>query len=145
MGGWGTALALAAHAAGREVTLWVREKDVLEALGAGRENRFLPGVTLPKDLVVTGDLMQAAKAEALLLTVPAQVLHAFTETLAPHLTPGTPMVICAKGIEKGSGKSCDRSVEQKVCTALPRPRSYRDRPLHAMWRGGLPTAVTIAA
>src|SRR5580698_7073810 len=99
-GGWGTALALAAHAAGRSVTLWVRESDVLEDLSAGRENRFLPGVTLPKDLIVTGDLAQAAKAEALLLVVPAQVLQPFTEKLAPHLAPETPLVICAKGIEK---------------------------------------------
>ena len=70
-GAWGTALALAAHGAGRQVTLWVREEDVLADIKGGRGNRFLPGVTLPKDLAVTGDLAEACKADALLLVVPA--------------------------------------------------------------------------
>ena len=35
-GAWGTALALAAHGAGRQVTLWVREEDVLADIRAGR-------------------------------------------------------------------------------------------------------------
>src|SRR4051812_33131166 len=103
-GAWGTALALAAHAAGRKTTLWVREDDVLGAIRGGGENRFLPGVTLPKDMAVTGDLAEATKADALLLVVPAQVLHGFADGLKAHLQPGTPLVICAKGIEKGTGK-----------------------------------------
>src|SRR3984957_16348422 len=103
-GAWGTALALAALQAGRKTTLWVREEDVLAAVQKGGENRFLPGLILPKDLHTTGDLAEAAKADALLLVVPAQVLHGFAQKLAPHLRPGTPLMICAKGIEKNSGK-----------------------------------------
>ncbi len=86
-GAWGTALALAALAAGRKTTLWVREDDVLAAIRSDGVNRFLPGVTLPKELNVTGDLAEAAKADALLLVVPAQVLHGFAARLAPHLAP----------------------------------------------------------
>ena len=76
-------------AAGRRTTLWVREDDVLADISAGRGNRFLPGVAMPKDLTVTGELAQAAKADALLLAVPAQVLHGFADRLQPHLQPGT--------------------------------------------------------
>src|SRR5436305_1272428 len=47
-GAWGTALALAAKGAGRKTTLWVREDDVLAALKAGKDNRFLPGVARPR-------------------------------------------------------------------------------------------------
>ena len=50
-GAWGTALALASLAAGRKTTLWVREDDVLASIRARGENRFLPGVTLPKEVV----------------------------------------------------------------------------------------------
>ena len=142
-GAWGTALALAAHAAGRQTTLWVREDDVLAALQSGKENRFLPGVTLPKDLAVTGDLAQAAKADALLLVVPAQVLHAFAATLKPHLREGQPLVICAKGIEKGSGKLVTEVAAEALPGAalaiLSGPSFARDV------ARGLPTAVTIAA
>src|SRR5258706_10573011 len=103
-GAWGTALALAALGAGRKTTLWVREEDVLADIGAGHGNRFLPGVSIPAELHVTGDLARACKADVLLLAVPGQVVHAFADGLKPHLGPGQPLVICAQGIEKGSGK-----------------------------------------
>jgi glycerol-3-phosphate dehydrogenase (NAD(P)+) len=142
-GAWGTALALAALAAGRRTTLWVREADVLADINAGRGNRFLPGVELPKDLNVTGELAEACAADALLLVVPAQVLHAFADTLRPHLKMAQPVVICAKGIEQGSGKL----VTEVAAEALPGtalailsgPSFARDV------ARGLPTAVTIAA
>jgi glycerol-3-phosphate dehydrogenase (NAD(P)+) len=142
-GGWGTALALAAHAAGRKVMLWVREDDVLAALRAGRENRFLPGVVLPREIAVTGELAEAAKAQALLLAVPAQVLQVFAQTLTPHLAPGAPLVICAKGIEKDSG----RLVTEVLAAAAPdAPPAILSGPSFARdVARGLPTAVTIAA
>jgi glycerol-3-phosphate dehydrogenase (NAD(P)+) len=142
-GAWGTALSLAAHAAGRRITLWVREPDVLEALKAGRENRFLPGIALPPDLGVTGDLAQAARADALLLVVPAQVLASFAATLKPHLAPGTPLVVCAKGIEKDTG----RLLTEIIAEALPGfPVALLSGPSFARdVARGLPTAVTIAA
>jgi glycerol-3-phosphate dehydrogenase (NAD(P)+) len=142
-GAWGTALALATHRAGRKTTLWVREDDVLAFLKAGRENRFLPGVKLPKDLAVTGDLAEAAEADALLLAVPAQVLHGFADSLRPHLKPGQPVVICAKGIEKNSGKLVTEVAAEALPDAalaiLSGPSFARDV------AQGLPTAVTIAA
>ena len=142
-GAWGTALALTGLAAGRDTLLWVREDDVLASIQAERKNRFLPGVTLPGELQVTGDLAQAAKADALLLVVPAQVLHGFARKLSPHLKPGTPLVICAKGIEKNSGKLVHEMVADAAPSAavaiLSGPSFARDV------ARGLPTAVTIAA
>jgi glycerol-3-phosphate dehydrogenase (NAD(P)+) len=140
-GAWGTALALAAHAAGRKTTLWVREDDVLAAIRGGGENRFLPGVALPKDLAITGDLAEATKADALLLVVPAQVLHGFADGLKAR--PGTPLVICAKGIEKGTGKL----VTEVLAEAAPdAPQAILSGPSFARdVARGLPTAVTIAA
>jgi glycerol-3-phosphate dehydrogenase (NAD(P)+) len=142
-GAWGTALALAAMAAGRKTTLWVREDDVLADIRAGRGNRFLPGVALPSALAVTGDLVQAAHADALLLVVPAQVLHCFTDSLRSHLRAGQPLVICAKGIEKGTGKLVTEVAQQALPGAalaiLSGPSFARDV------AKGLPTAVTIAA
>src|SRR6185312_1571716 len=142
-GAWGTALALASHRAGRKTTLWVREDDVLASLKAGKQNRFLPGVTLPPDLAVTGELAQACQAEALLLVVPAQVLHVFADALRPHLKPGQPVVICAKGIEKKTGKLVTEVAAQALpdspLAILSGPSFARDVAI------GLPTAVTIAA
>ena len=142
-GAWGTALALAALAAGRKTSLWVREEDVLADIRQGRGNRFLPGVTIPKELEVTGDLAVACQAQALLLAIPAQVLHLFADGLKPYLTPGQPLVICAKGIEKDSGKLVTEvaaeSLPGTALAILSGPSFARDV------ARGLPTAVTIAA
>jgi glycerol-3-phosphate dehydrogenase (NAD(P)+) len=142
-GAWGTALALASLKAGRQTTLWVREEEVLAGIRAGTGNAFLPGVEIPKELAVTGDVGEACKADVLLLAVPAQVLHAFADYLKPLLKPGTPLVICAKGIEKGSGKL----VTEMLAEALPgKPLAILSGPSFARdVAKGLPTAVTIAA
>ena len=142
-GAWGTALALASLAAGRKTTLWVREDEILAGIRAGTGNAFLPGVAIPKELEVTGDVGHACKADALLLSVPAQVLHAFADHLKPHLAPGKPLVICAKGIEKNSGKLVTEMVAEVLPEAqlaiLSGPSFARDV------ANGLPTAVTVAA
>src|ERR1700722_16054798 len=117
-GAWGSALALTLLAAGRDTTLWVREADVLASIKSTRHNPFLPGVALPENLKVTGDLGEAAKAEALLLAVPAQVLRAFAANLAPHVTPGTPLVICAKGIEKDTGRLLNEVLAPTASVAI---------------------------
>ena len=78
-----------------------------------------------------------------LLVVPAQALHGFADRLKPHLRDGHPLVICAKGIEQGSGKLVTEVLEQAAPQAaaaiLSGPSFARDV------ARGLPTAVTIAA
>jgi glycerol-3-phosphate dehydrogenase (NAD(P)+) len=143
-GAWGTALALASIAAGRNTILWAREDDVVQDIAKTRENkRFLPGVALPKTLYVTGVLEEAARADAMLLVMPAQVLAGFARTLAPLIAPGVPLVICAKGIERETGLLVNEVLAKTVPLAIPAilsgPSFARDV------AKGLPTAVTIAA
>lgn len=139
-GAWGTALALAAAQAGRVVTLWAREAEVVEQIRASRENtRFLPGVRLPESITATGEIGEAASADALLVVVPAQHLRASVAALA-----GTkPLVLCAKGIEKSTGKLLTEVLKEAAPGCEPAilsgPSFARDVSL------GLPTAVTIAA
>ncbi len=141
-GAWGSALALTALTAGRQTQLWVREAEVLESIRETRRNPFLPGVEMPEGLRATSDLKEAAQAEALLLAVPAQVLGDFVGRIANLLSLGTPLVICAKGIEKNSGRLMDEVVAaaapRAVIAMLSGPSFARDV------ARGLPTAVTIA-
>ena len=82
-GAWGTALAAVAAVAAGRVTLWGREGDYIAAIGRARENaRYLPGIALP-EFAVTDDLAAAAKADAMLLAVPAQTIRAFVAKLPP--------------------------------------------------------------
>ncbi|WP_431857213.1 NAD(P)H-dependent glycerol-3-phosphate dehydrogenase [Azospirillum sp.] len=143
-GAWGTALALAALRAGRDTLLWARERAVVESIRRDRENRdYLPGVPLPAELEATSDLADLAGCDALLLVTPAQHLRAACATLAPHLRPGAPAVICAKGIEIDTQALMCEAVE----AALPAgtPLAILSGPTFAAEVArGLPTAVTLA-
>jgi glycerol-3-phosphate dehydrogenase (NAD(P)+) len=143
-GAWGTALGAVAALAGRRVTLWAREQAVIDSIRSKQENElFLAGVTLPKAISATGDLAEAAKADALLIGAPAQHLRTTLEQLKPYLMRGTPLVLCAKGIERGTGKLMTEVLEESVPDCEPAilsgPSFARDVARN------LPTAVTIAA
>lgn len=143
-GAWGTALALALRRAGREVVLWARRPALAQHINATHENpSYLPEVALDPALHATADPAEAAGCEALLLVTPAQHLRATARLLAPHLPEARPLVICAKGIEQGTGKL----MSEVVAEALPgRPRAVLSGPTFALEVGrGLPTAVTLAA
>ncbi|MDT8345392.1 MAG: NAD(P)H-dependent glycerol-3-phosphate dehydrogenase [Thermohalobaculum sp.] len=104
-GGWGTALAVIAARAGREVTLWGRDAAAIAAMRLSRENaRYLPGIPLPNNVALTADLAAMARAsDAVLIVTPSDTVREIARALAPLLPAGVPVVLCAKGIEAGSG------------------------------------------
>jgi glycerol-3-phosphate dehydrogenase (NAD(P)+) len=142
-GAWGTALAGVAARAGRDVVLYARSAETAKAIAATRANPKLPGITLHAGIEVTDDLSRAAASDIVLMATPAQNLRSATSMLAPHLADGTPLVACAKGIERGTHKFMTEVIAQ----AAPKARA-------AILSGpgfagdvarGLPTAVTLAA
>jgi len=79
-GAWGTALAIHLAKVGHAVNLWTHRPEQVDVLMNTRENsRYLPGIPLPENLIVTADLKSAIdSAEAVLFVVPS---NAFRETL----------------------------------------------------------------
>jgi glycerol-3-phosphate dehydrogenase (NAD(P)+) len=142
-GAWGTALALTCARAGRKVTLWEEDSANAQALKTKRESRFLPGVRIDDGVVIAGDVAAAAAAEAILLVVPAQAVRAVATTLAPVLAARTPVIVCAKGIERGSNKFMSEVIAECAPGALPAILSGPS--FAADVARGLPTAVTLAA
>jgi len=143
-GAWGTALGLVALRAGREPVLWAREPEVVAAINSGHENTlFLPGAALDPRLAATSELAEAAARDLLLLAVPAQHLRAIAGALAPHLKSGTPVVICAKGIEERSGALLSEVVAEALPQALVALISGPT--FAAEVAAGHPTAITLAA
>jgi glycerol-3-phosphate dehydrogenase (NAD(P)+) len=142
-GAWGTALALTCARAGRQVTLWEHDAANVAQLKAKRESAFLPGVRLDDGIALATDLGDAARADAILLVVPAQHVRAVAAALAPLLAAQTPLIVCAKGIERGSKKFMSEVIAETAPHALPAilsgPSFARDVAL------GMPTAVTLAA
>ncbi len=139
-GAWGTALAQALASDGSEVLLWAREAELVAEINAQHANSlFLPGTALSANIRATGDLAELAVLDALLAVVPAQHLSRVLSGLsdAPR-----DLVLCAKGIEAGSG----RLMADVAQEAAPSARiAVLSGPTFAHEvAAGLPTAVTLA-
>ena len=141
-GAWGTALAVIAARAGREVVLWPRREAQAVALAAERENRLhLPGVRLAPAIHVTADRGPVLETDAVLIALPAQHLREHLAGLA--WPPQVPAVICAKGIERGSLKSMPELLAELQPAAEAAVLSGPTFAGEAA--AGSPTAVVIAA
>ncbi|MFZ5961735.1 NAD(P)H-dependent glycerol-3-phosphate dehydrogenase [Thalassococcus sp. BH17M4-6] len=144
MGSWGTALAMVAASAGREVRLWGRRAELAEAITETRVNAdYLPDVPLHDNIAAYSDLADAlAGTEAVLIVTPSRTLRDLCANIRPHLPDGVPLALCCKGIERGSGYLLSHVVEEELpghpVGALSGPTFARETAL------GHPTAATVA-
>jgi len=142
-GAWGTALAQSTSVAGRDVLLWAYEFETITDINDYHQNRtYLPGVKLDRKIRATGKLKEIAECDAILLVTPAQHLRAIAADLNPHLGPGKPLVICAKGIEQSTRKLLSEvlgEVTPEATLAVLSGPSFA-----AEVARGLPAAVTLA-
>ena len=140
-GAWGTALAQVCARAGLATTLWARETEV--AVNAAHENPlFLPDVALDPAIAATSDVAGLAGIDLLLAVVPAQHLRGTLTALAPHIRKGQPVLLCAKGVERGTLKLMTEVLDDtapQACPAVLSGPSFAGEVAR-----GLPTAVTLA-
>lgn len=144
-GAWGTALANAAATAGRPVTLWLRDSGAAARLQETRENaRYLPGVPLHDHIGATADPGLLGRAGIVLMVTPAQTLRAVLADLAPSFAPEAAIVLCAKGIERGSDAFMSAVAADVLGPGAP-VAVLSGPSFAADVARGLPTAVTLAA
>jgi glycerol-3-phosphate dehydrogenase (NAD(P)+) len=142
-GAWGTALALTSLRAGQKVTLWEPDAGTAAKLATKRESPFLPGVRIDDGVVLAANLAEAVRAPALLLVVPAQAVRTVTTSLAASIAAGTPVIVCAKGIERRTQKFMTEVVAE--CAPNATPAILSGPSFAADVARGMPTAVTLAA
>lgn len=143
-GAWGTALAEASARAGREVTLWALEADVVDAITTHRENTpYLPGPRLHEAITATTRIEDLAPCEAVLVVTPAQHVRATLARFAPVLRPGLPVVLCSKGFERGTLAPMTEVLAQTLPGAQAAVLSGPSFAIDVA--RGLPTAVTLAS
>ena len=141
-GAWGTALAATIAAAGHDVIVWGRRADIAEALQRGDGNpAYLPDIDLPP-LKATTNLHDIGESTHVLAVVPAQSLRTVLTDARLVLAPGTTIIHCAKGIERGSLKLMTEIHQDIVPDMVPAVLSGPSF-AHDVARG-LPTAVTLA-
>nr|WP_321455234.1 NAD(P)H-dependent glycerol-3-phosphate dehydrogenase [uncultured Cohaesibacter sp.] len=143
-GAWGTALALNAARAGRDVVLWGRNQDNLDEISSRHTlSAYLPDITFDQPLQTTTDITEATDADCILLVAPAQLTATVAEAIGLYVKKGTPVVLAAKGLEKGT----QRMMSEVLADYLPQatPAILSGPSFASDVARGLPTAVTIAA
>jgi glycerol-3-phosphate dehydrogenase (NAD(P)+) len=101
-GAWGTALAKMLCEGGHAVTLWGHNPAGLEELRrTGRNERYLPGIELPRNWTLEPDAQRAvAGSEFVIAAVPSKAFREVTRVLADF--SGT-VISVTKGLEHETG------------------------------------------
>jgi len=137
-GAWGTAIACAL-AARNDVSLWARDAGQAGKISATRRNeRYLPGATLPASVRVTAELPR--EADFFLAATPVAGLREIFQKIGKR----APAIWLCKGFEEGTGALPHQIAEELLggsarCGALSGP-SFADEVAR-----GLPCALTLAA
>src|SRR5690606_33051255 len=140
-GAWGTALAITL-AGKHTVALWTRDEAHAGLMARTRRNeRYLPGFGLPREVAIDADLARVAEgAEALLCSVPMSGLR---EVLARLPRADGPLLLACKGFETASGL-----LAHEVVQSLHAGRalcSISGPSFAAEVAAGKPTAVVLAS
>jgi glycerol-3-phosphate dehydrogenase (NAD(P)+) len=139
-GAWGTALANVIARAGRSVLLAARTGA--DVLAKTRESPRLPAVRLDDRVAVAPLGTELSGCDAVLLAVPSQATRAAAHAIAPMLRAGTPVIACAKGIERGTRRFMTEVIAESAPAALPAILSGPS--FAAEVARGMPAAVTLA-
>ena len=110
-GAWGTALAVSAARAGRDVTLWARNASLLQQLQAERTNgRYLPGIALPASLQLAGGDTPLAQAvvgqDLVIIATPVSGVRGVLQQLQDARAP---VAWLSKGFEAPQAASAPNS------------------------------------
>jgi glycerol-3-phosphate dehydrogenase (NAD(P)+) len=141
-GAWGTALARLLALGGQSVTLWDHFPETLAGIrSAGCNERYLPGIDLPAELLTEPDPARAvAGAEVVVVALVSKAFRAGVQCLAQH--PGV-LVSVTKGIEYDTGLTMSGVLE----TLAPRARlvALSGPTLALEVARGVPTAIVAAS
>lgn len=136
-GAWGTALAQAAAIAGRDVTLVARDADAVAEINARHTNsQHLGAQSLAPSIRAS---TQYEGADLVVLAVPAQ---ASRDALATLGLGDVPVVLTAKGLERGSLKRQSEVLAEAAPRAVPYVLSGPSFAVDVA--AARPTAVTLA-
>jgi glycerol-3-phosphate dehydrogenase (NAD(P)+) len=123
-GAWGTALSRLLQNSTHCVTLWGYDHEALEDIRqTGRNDRYLPGIELPREIVLESDMTPAmAGSECIVIAVPSKGFREVTQGLRNH--EGL-IVSVTKGIEYETGLTmCGilaKIIPHAKCAALSGP------------------------
>ena len=141
-GAWGTTLAKLLHESGQTITLWGHDPKRLEEVHhAGRNERYLPGIELPRDWRIEPDsALAVAGSDVVIVAVPSRAFREVTRGLKDFAGV---VVSVTKGIEHETGLTMcgllGEMTPKARCAALSGPTFALEV------ARGMPTAIVAAS
>ncbi|MCL1892064.1 MAG: NAD(P)-binding domain-containing protein [Alphaproteobacteria bacterium] len=102
-GAWGTALAIVAARAGNKAVLWSSEEKTAREINKKHKNDYLPGIVISHEITATTNISDMRGMDIWLITTPTEFFKDVIKK-SRSFWKKQPIIICAKGIEPGSGK-----------------------------------------
>lgn len=103
-GAYGLALALMFHKNGNSIKMWTKFEEEKNSILKDHENkRVLPGVKIPKDIIISNDFFGVVNdAEIIVIAVPAGFVDDVSVELGKYYHEDQFVLIASKGIERDS-------------------------------------------
>jgi glycerol-3-phosphate dehydrogenase (NAD(P)+) len=147
-GGWGTALAKVLADQGERVTLWCHGSSSFNELVHTRQNRtYLPGISLPDNLVVTQKLADAVSAKTLVIcAVPSHAVREVFAGAAGGFGAEALFLCGTKGLDELTSQTMAELFSEILGASSTARHGFLSGPTFAIEVArGLPTAVTVGA
>jgi len=103
-GSFGTAIANIAAESGVKTYLWMRNEAAVKQILKTRQNeKYLPELTLHKNLIPTSDLSEAlSEASLIFFAIPSKSFRSVVESTIPFIRSDQSVISTTKGIEPGT-------------------------------------------
>ena len=146
-GSWGTALAMVLADNGHTVRLWGNEEDHVKEINREQaNNRYLPGVELPKGITAYYDLEEALEGvETVVFAVPTKAFREVARRVKSIVKNKITIVHVSKGIEPDSLLRISEMLEEEIAD-ITKDIIVLSGPSHAEEVSRrIPTTVTVAS
>lgn len=147
-GSWGTALAIVLADNGHNVRLWGRrEEQVSEINEEHRNEKYLPGIELPKGIKASVKLEECIEGvDIIVLVTPTKAMRDVLGQLKNSLTRKVTIVHASKGIEPGTYKRISEIIKEELPSSLLEAVVVLSGPSHAEEVSlRQPTTVTVSS
>ena len=115
-GGFGLAIAIMAKQCGKhDVTVWSKfQSEIDDILAHGEHQQKLPGVQIPKEIVLTSDISCIKGCDILIFGIPSSFVRGVAQEAKPYIDDHMIVVNTGKGLEEGSLKRLSEVISEEL-------------------------------
>ena len=115
-GSFGTSLAILLANKDIEVSIWAREKKIVDEINNNRTNdKYLKDLKIPEQITAFTDMDKALEnSKFVVLSVPSHVIRTVARSLKDKISKDVIVINIAKGIEEGTNLTLSQVINQEL-------------------------------